>query len=373
MDDALSKKSSVRESNHDDFSGTSNAGSDRWLVSYADFMTLLMAFFVVMYSLSQVSDDHFRVLGEALDKAFNSDQLEDPTINEGVPQLSYTATPIDLEGNALEDRRGNDSNVVPENFVRVDDAKEESFEKLIEKEPLPIMGNERWSQIELSSEVLFASGGVILNESAKEHLTSIAGNLKQHGKEIRVEGFTDNQQVTSAFFPSNWELSAARAAAVVRYLVEQGVEPDRLSAVGYGEHYPIATNSTEQGRRDNRRIVLSVAAHDTERPESPRRADVLRARKRLYPYELRSNLPEGVKVFGLEEDPKQAADAWLNARLGSRKFEPAALSGAQVSDDVVSYQSNDLGVQASAGNDVQEGREVSNLEPTAASQVDSSL
>ena len=140
MDDQLSPDYKSTISNSDDFSEHGSSSHERWLVSYADFMTLLMAFFVVMYSLSQVSDDHFRVLGEALDKAFSAEQLEDPVVNEGVPQLSYTSTPIDLEGNALEDHRGNDSNVIPENFVRIDESEEQNFEQLNGIDPQSISG-----------------------------------------------------------------------------------------------------------------------------------------------------------------------------------------------------------------------------------------
>ncbi len=326
MDDSYFSKTTRQEKKRDDFSELSGASHERWLVSYADFMTLLMAFFVVMYSLSQVSEDHFRVLSQALDKAFNNESIDESEITEGVPKLSTTASPLALDGNAIEDRRGNDSSEVPENFVRVDDTREQTFEKLVETDPVLIGGNERWLQLELPAEILFQSGGASLSETAKVRLSGIAEDLNSHGKEIRVEGFTDNEPVSGGLYPSNWELSSARASAVVRFLVEQGVKPRRLSAIGYGEHYPISTNSTEEGRNENRRIVISVAAHETGRPG--RYQEVLRAGKRIYPYELRPALPDGVRVYGMEKDAKQAASSWLNTRIGLELANSASNEGS---------------------------------------------
>jgi len=307
-------------------------------------MTLLLAFFVAMYSLSQVSDDYFRVLGEALGEAFGSDiiaPIDETPLGEsnetdaqssdqafgnptqigkvgggsessrvGVLEKTHTTSPIDLDGNAIEDRRGNDSNVVPAHFMQTKDSDTERFEKLSQETPQSLSGNERWMQTVLSGEVLFNSGGAKLNESAEAILTNIATELKSHYKEVRVEGFTDNQKIVSAQYPSNWELSAARASAVVRFLIQQGVQAYRLSAVGYGEHQPIATNSTDEGRNQNRRIVLSVATHDAQR-----RDEVVRSNQRLYPYELREDLPNGINVYGLEKNIREEASQWLQKRL----------------------------------------------------------
>lgn len=330
---------------NDELADLSGPSHERWLVSYADFMTLLMGFFVVMYSLSQVSDDHFRVLGEALNQAFNADQLEDPTINDGVPQLSYTSTPIDLEGNALEDRRGNDSSVVPETMISLEETKEQHFESLTEDEPTLIAGNERWLQVEFSSELLFESGGAKLAPEIQDYLSGVVTELLTHNKAIRVEGFTDNKPVSGGAYPSNWELSSARAAAVVRYLVDQGVDAHRLSAVGYGEFYPIATNSTEEGRKENRRIVLSISAHEGVRPIYPQ--EVQRAKKRIYPYELRAELPEGVDVHGLETKPREEASQWLRAQLGQNNSSANQVSAeSEVEQSIVEGElSNDSSIE----------------------------
>ena len=241
---------------------------DRWLVSYADFMTLLMAFFVVMYSISQISEQKYRVLSETFNQAFNPSNQIEQILREGEPQQSYTLTPIDMEGTALEDRPGNDVNDVPETFVRIEEQLQERFQSLIESEVITVTGDERWLQIELQSAILFDSGGAKLNEMAAAIIGELSAAMAEHNNVIQVEGFTDDIPISTPIFDSNWELSAARATAVVKQMVEQGIAPQRLAAIGYGEHQPVATNRTEEGRARNRRIVLMVSTKEQLRPDA---------------------------------------------------------------------------------------------------------
>lgn len=298
-------------------------GHDRWLVSYADFMTLLMAFFVVMYSISQVSEQKYRVLSQTFSEAFKSPDELETLVQEGAPQLSHTITPIDLDGTALEDRPGNDATEVPETFVRIEEQLEQSFQDLIDNELIEVTGDERWLQIELPSAVLFNSGGIELSEPAVEIVNELAEALKSFNNVVRVEGFTDNVPVTGGQFNSNWELSAARASEVVKLLVGAGVEPRRLAAVGYGEHQPVASNSTEEGRIRNRRIVLMVSTQDKLREDvhvetevAPE--DILEDTVAGYEYQNRAELPEGALVRGLENSALDEARAWLAARYPAR-------------------------------------------------------
>lgn len=294
-----------------------NAGSDesRWLVSYADFMTLLMAFFVVMYSLSQVSDDYFRVLSETFDEAFNSPQVLDPLLNDGEPQRSFSPSPIDLAGNALQDNPGDADYSVPEKFLQADDVDHKRYEALPANESQEHSGREHWLQIELPSEVLFDSAGAKLSGTAESVIADVAEQLASHRKVVRVEGFTDNTPLASGAFQSNWELSAARATSVVKRLVDLGIDPGRLSAVGYGQFQPIATNTTEEGRAQNRRIVISVSPHNEFRSDVYRE-QISDKPKRLFSYEYRKPLPEGVSVRGLDKEPDAAASDWMNNLLG---------------------------------------------------------
>ncbi|NNL56222.1 MAG: flagellar motor protein MotD [Pseudomonadales bacterium] len=299
---------------------TAQVSHERWLVSYADFMTLLMAFFVVMYSISQVSEQKYRVLSETFTQAFNAPVERENLLQDGEPQKSHTATPVDLDGHALEDRPGNDANEVPETFTRISEQLEQSFQQLIEKELIQVTGDERWLQIELPSEVLFGSGGVAMSETAQAIIDEIAATLVEHNNVIRVEGFTDNVPIKTRQFASNWELSTARAAAVVKQLSKSGIAPERLAAVGYGEFQPAVSNRTAAGRSKNRRIVLMVSTRDRLRPDAEQ-VDELP----VGDYAARPPLPDGTLVRGLERSALDEARAWLaNRYAASAKPEQGA-------------------------------------------------
>ncbi len=311
--------------------GEDDINHDRWLVSYADFMTLLMAFFVVMYSISQISEQKYRVLSETLTQAFNPTSETVPLPQEGQPVYSHTKTPVDLDGTALEDRPGNDANELPDTFVRIGEQLEQSFEPLIESELIQVKGDERWLEIELQSSVLFGSGGAELGAEAKEIINALGETLGEHDNVIRVEGFTDNVPIKTDRFASNWELSSARAAAVVRQLVDQGISPARLAAVGYGEHQPSASNDSEEGRRANRRIVLLVSTQQALRP------DVVAEQQFTFapePEELGYTV-EGTPVQGLGASARDQARLWLermNAAIAGS--EPASAAGTLVNTSV---------------------------------------
>ena len=286
------------------------ASHERWLVSYADFMTLLMAFFVVMYSISQISEHKYRVLSATFSKAFSSPTEYSTMPDEGLPLLSYTKTPLDLEGRAAEDRPGNDANEIPAQFVSITEQLEERFESLIDSELVTVAGDERWLEIELQSGVLFDSGGAVLSEPAAAIISSISETLLPHSNVIRVEGFTDDVPIATNQFASNWELSTARAAAVVKQLVAEGIDPERLAAVGYGEHQPVVHNDSEEHRARNRRIVLMVSTKQQHRPKLEPKEQI-RLQPQLTRYQQRAALAEGELVYGLDESARAQAEAWL--------------------------------------------------------------
>ena len=135
----------------------------------------------------------------------------------------------------------------------------EVFGELIKSDQLTIRGNEMWIEIELSSSLLFPSGDAIPNNQAFDIIEKLAKILAPYENPVHVEGFTDNVPISTVLFPSNWELSTARAASIVRLLAMDGVDPSRLAAVGYGEFQPVADNATPEGRARNRRVVLVVS------------------------------------------------------------------------------------------------------------------
>jgi chemotaxis protein MotB len=250
---------------------------ERWLVSYADFITLLFAFFVVMYSISQVNEGKYRVLAETLDTAFNVDpltQLKKPAlsldpIQIGDPVLRPKIAPLGIQ---LPDTGQNPNNNPEDGELtqELDDMKgliESGFSELINHDILTINGNNNRLEIELKSNVLFEPAGAIIQYEAEHVLARLALVLDGYNNEILVEGHTDNIPIKTYHFPSNWELSSARAAAVVSLFIREGVDPERMSVIGYGEFRPIADNNTESGRTKNRRVVVVVMKDAMKRTE----------------------------------------------------------------------------------------------------------
>lgn len=243
---------------------------ERWLVSYADFITLLFAFFVVMYSISQINESKYRVLSNTLTAAFNRPEMSLDPFQIGEEARSNPINVIELDGSGGRSRDGGEGQrhgAQPEAFIDISEHIERALGDLIRQQLVRIEGNETWLKIELSSSLLFASGDAELSIPAMEILGEIAAALYPHDNAVRVEGFTDNLPINTRQFPSNWELSSARASAVVRLFVEEGIVPQRLSAVGYGEHRPVADNASAEGRARNRRVILKVSRYASEEQE----------------------------------------------------------------------------------------------------------
>lgn len=248
---------------------------ERWLVSYADFITLLFAFFVVMYAISSVNEGKYRVLSETLNAVFSDpvrskDPIQMGEISRGQgeesPQPdSSPAPPFQIE---LPDVPNRPPPASAEDIKTINDLSQQfstSLSELIESEDVIIKQGEDWLELEIKSRVLFESGEARLARAAVPIIGEIADILQSAANPIQVEGFTDNNPINTPRFPSNWELSAARAASVVHLLDRYGIQPDRMSAIGYGEYKPVADNDTEEGRQKNRRVVLVVLGRDNSR------------------------------------------------------------------------------------------------------------
>ncbi len=253
------------------------------MVSYADFITLLFAFFVVMYSISSVNEGKYRVLSDALVAAFRSSPKSLLPIQVGSPSKSPVVS------TAQEDLRSPALVKLPKMFVSQnknkegqvhDPLKEEKFDEggdrvvlekiaddvrealseLVEKGLITVNQEALWVEVEIRNSVLFPSGSALLQESAVPVLEEVAQILADHDNSIRVEGFTDNVPIHTVVYPSNWELSTARASSVVRLFMDNGISPQRMVAQGYGEYRPVASNDTPEGRAQNRRVVIIVLA-----------------------------------------------------------------------------------------------------------------
>jgi len=250
---------------------------ERWLVSYADFITLLFAFFVVMYSISSVNEGKYRVLSDSISSAFNPSEaglpiklnnpLKPPIISRAAIPSADSANTQNLSAYGGVEASREDKINLRKIAARIS----KDLAPLIDDKLVKVKRNDLWIEIEIKSSILFGSGKAALQGKARPVLQNVAKVLSDFDNQIQVEGFTDNVPIATENFQSNWELSASRAANVVHLFSRAGVRPSRLSAVGYGEFKPIADNNTAKGRQANRRvkiIVLSDAiARRTSRSE----------------------------------------------------------------------------------------------------------
>jgi chemotaxis protein MotB len=230
---------------------------DRWLVSYADFITLLFAFFVVMYALSSINEGKYRVLANSLVNAFGGA----PGIPAAPALKNNTQPVIPLLPRALPSPRRRDSEALRRERTHLTDMARDILKVLA---PLVDQGKVRVTQttvgvsVEINASVLFAQGDARLSNESSEALKAVAAVLKSDDHAIRVEGHTDSVPIRTAFFPSNWELSAMRAGSVVRLFVENGIAEERLTAVGHGSTRPVDSNDTVEGRQRNRRVTIMI-------------------------------------------------------------------------------------------------------------------
>ena len=254
-----------REEEHDNH--------ERWLVSYADFITLLFAFFVVMYALSTVNEGKYRVLSESLVNAFRNVQ-----VNAASPITQIVTPPIPVM------QKTPSSAKVPDSAKAQDAAKQKQRDKmrnvakdimevmapLIEQGKVRVIETSRGVTIEINDSVLFSPGQALLQPPLVKAMKAIADVLVPTEFPITIEGHTDNVPIKTAQFPSNWELSAVRATTVLRLFADAGVSADRLTAIGYADTRPVEPNLLADGRARNRRVTILI---DSAAPEKGKELD----------------------------------------------------------------------------------------------------
>ena len=233
----MSKKKHEEHENH-----------ERWLVSYADFITLLFAFFVVMYSVSSVNEGRFRTVSESIKAALH------PIVSPPV-----APTPFQVGTNK---QTSIVPNVVPSRDIAVRRLRLalKSLQPAARLDTIQVTEpGDNTIVLSLPELVLFESGAAALRAEALPFLQALAEALVELDRQVKVQGHTDNVPIRSAQFPSNWELSAVRAVMVVRALGElYGVPTQNLSAVGYADSRPVIDNTTPENRAKNRRVEIVV-------------------------------------------------------------------------------------------------------------------
>lgn len=238
---------------------------ERWLVSYADFITLLFAFFVMMYSISSVNEGKYRVLSDSLVSAFQT--VNDDASVHGQPIVSKTPIQIGKTPKILSPvadkvsvQGASDKSKKTHETIKKDLSK--SLKNWLNKGDVKIKSTNLWVDVEISSGALYRSGSATLLKESREILEPLSYQLLGGDKPVYVLGYSDNIPIYTQKFSSNWELSAARAVGVVNLFSSLGVNPELLGAIGFGEHRPVADNNSAQGRSKNRRVVVRIFTGD---------------------------------------------------------------------------------------------------------------
>ncbi len=245
---------------------------DAWAIPYGDLITLLMAFFVVMYSISSVNEGKYRTVAASLTEAFRGIPRSDAPVQVGdtaalTPEqalalgLELAVTTVEENGEALEEPAADSVLDGMAGDIR------SALSDLIDENIVAVRSSPFWLEIEIQTDILFPSAVATLSSRAEGILTRVAAALKGFPNPIRVEGHTDNLPIRTEVYPSNWELSAARAASVVRLLMAEGVAPARLSVTGLGQYQPVESNDSAEGRERNRRVVLVMPASEKQRKQ----------------------------------------------------------------------------------------------------------
>ena len=269
---------------------------EAWAVPYADLMTLLLAFFVVMYAISSINEGKYRAVSDALSSAFGGPPRSITPIQLGETQLRGSS--FDRPSLLTPGAKAGPTATAPVSNVRVrqmldvplgqqgraaarrDSAKaamdaalrgesqlstlgrriQHALAELVQQKLVTVRRGRTFLEVEIQSDILFASGVAAPSPVATATVRKLGAVLREEPNAVRVEGYTDDVPINTAAFPSNWELSAARAASVVHVLADEGVDPTRLAVVGYGEFQPLADNASIDGRNANRRVLLVILA-----------------------------------------------------------------------------------------------------------------
>ena len=240
---------------------------ERWLISYADLITLMFAFFVVMYAISVVNEGKYKAFAISLDQAFTGKQTYAAPVVGEVQPMPTLAPPV----NTPAMRKRNEA-------LR---REREALTKLAQElsaalAPLVKEGKVRVSQtaigitVEINASVLFDPGEARLAPESDQALRALGVVLKNDTHALQVEGHTDDTKIANALFPSNWELSAVRASSVVRLFIESGVASARLTAVGRASNVPVSANDTPQGKARNRRVTITILSAVPDTPKEVR-------------------------------------------------------------------------------------------------------
>ncbi len=286
----------------------SRQNQDRWLISYADFITLMFAVFAVLYAMTILEHDKIEasaVVAKPQHKAV-IEKVAPPLSNAmlGITPLRLASSLFPIQPIQLSHLNHNGSlnspyvftsssltEVAAQNIQRPEPKQllivqeqaqidlivaqlQENLALMIEQGKIHIDKSNWGVSVIIDASILFSPANAKLNAQSQQILQSIAAILKNQTHKIRVEGYTDATPINNSLYPSNWELSSARASGVVRFLIDQGIDDNRLAAMGYAGTHPIADNNLSAGRMQNRRVQLMILANTSDNLDSLSRSDV---------------------------------------------------------------------------------------------------
>lgn len=256
-----------------------NQHTERWLVSYADYMTIMFAFFVVMYAIAIDKEEKFQVLSDSLGLVFDKSARQHSQVGKGVEGdgiLTHRETPEfemlydksllkETQEPELSNGKSDTSNIKQKHLGK-------ALDSLLTKLQLALIDEIRdgeanleltqdWLVIELSSGMLFSSGSSVAHFRAKQVIKIVKDIIDPVDNYIRVRGYTDNETINNEMFRSNWELSVARATSVLVELEALGIESARMAIEGYGQYSPFTSNNTSRGRAENRKVVIALSKY----------------------------------------------------------------------------------------------------------------
>lgn len=241
---------------------------DRWLLTYSDLMNLLMILFILLYAMSNISEEKYQQLAQSLNHTFGGDSILNGSDGVLPGGSSLQKPPVVNPPESSEGSGSKDSSIKTIRTKKDMESLKEDIDKILEEyhagNSIGSSLNDEGLVLFFQDNIFFDSGQDTLKSEMKSGLDKIAGLLNKVDNSILVEGYTDNIPIQNSRFSSNWQLSSIRAANVAQYLEDYGkIDSSRLSAIGYGKNHPIASNDTESGRSQNRRINL-VILYDTE-------------------------------------------------------------------------------------------------------------
>lgn len=239
-------------------------GAPEWMSTYGDMVTLLLTFFILLFSMSSMDVAKFKAIAASFQGSASvleggtSVVDEGEQVGGGINQFESLDRFINKTPKQLQEKKRKE----------LEEIKEE-LEKYLEEKGLlkdvELKKDDNYVKLNFVDDVLFDSGKAVIKDSARRLLDSIADKLKTRKENrIRIEGHTDNIPMNTPRFPSNWELSAGRAISVAKYYINKGFDPRRFSAEGFGKYKPIDTNNTVEGRSKNRRVEIKIISQYVE-------------------------------------------------------------------------------------------------------------